>query len=248
MAERRYKHFATFFPTNKITLEDVFLVFRRKIESRLTANYKWHKLTFQPKRKSLPQFLGELNEYTERAFGDQALQRIDSFLYAKMPPHLASSINLAYLKNGKYDQIVAHLESEVELSGIENDEQLTILTMTATVKGNNENKSDLSKTSCLHCKKLGHLTKGCRKINPKEQEQKQDTNQKKTTFTPKTYSFCPRCQIKNHPPEICWRGPNAAKRPQKFKQHSLRGDNQGNLTESTYTLNTPSMIFKNTLN
>ena len=179
MAERRYKHFATFFPTNKITLEDVFLVFRRKIESRLTANYKWHKLTFQPKRKSLPQFLGELNEYIERAFGDQALQRIDSFLYAKMPPHLASSINLAYLKNGKYDQIVAHLESEVELSGIENDEQLTILTMTATVKGNNENKSDLSKTSCLHCKKLGHLTKGCRKINPKEQEQKQDTNQKK---------------------------------------------------------------------
>ena len=44
---------------------------------------------------------------------------IDSFLYAKLPPHLKRLLNLAYPENGSYDQIVAHLEKELELSGLE---------------------------------------------------------------------------------------------------------------------------------
>ena len=76
---------------NKKTLDDVLIVFRRKNvkpESQATAKHKWHKLTFDPNTKSLPDFLEELNEYAERAFGDNAQHMIDSLLYAKLPPHL----------------------------------------------------------------------------------------------------------------------------------------------------------------
>ena len=76
---------------NKKTLDDALIVFRRKyvkLESQATAKHKWHKLTFDPNTKSLPDFLEELNECAERAFGDNAQHMIDSLLYAKLPPHL----------------------------------------------------------------------------------------------------------------------------------------------------------------
>ena len=50
---------------NKKTLDDVLIVFRRKHvkpQSQATAKHKWHKLTFDPNTKSLPDFLEELNE------------------------------------------------------------------------------------------------------------------------------------------------------------------------------------------
>ena len=82
---------------NKKTLDDVLIVFRRKYikpESQATAKHKWHKLTFDPNTKSLPDFLDELSECAERAFGDNAQHTIDSLLYAKLPPHLKRSLNL----------------------------------------------------------------------------------------------------------------------------------------------------------
>ena len=109
---------------NKKTLDDVLFVFARKYvkpESQATAKHKWHKITFDPNTKSLPEFLEELNECAERAFGDNAQHMIDSLLYAKLLPHLKRPLNLAYLENGTYDQNVAHLERELELSGLEND-------------------------------------------------------------------------------------------------------------------------------
>ena len=109
---------------NKKTLDDVLIVFRRKNvkpESQATVKPKWHKLIFDPYTKSLPDFLEELNECAERAFGDNAQHMIDSLLHAKLPPHLKQSLNLAYLENGTYDRIVTHLERELELSGLEND-------------------------------------------------------------------------------------------------------------------------------
>ena len=126
--------------SNKKTLDDVLMVFRRKYvqaESQATAKHKWHKLTFDPNTKSLSDFLEELNTCAERAFGDNAQHMIDSLLYAKLPPHLKRSLNLAYLENGTYDQIVTHLERELELSGLENDGELTIPTMTAVPPNDN---------------------------------------------------------------------------------------------------------------
>ena len=43
-------------PSNKKTVDDVLIVFRRKYvksESQATAKHKWHKLTFDPNTKSL---------------------------------------------------------------------------------------------------------------------------------------------------------------------------------------------------
>ena len=68
---------------NRKTLDDVLIVFRRKYvkpESQAKAKHKWHKLTFDPNTKSLPDFLEELNECAERAFGDNAQHLIDSLL------------------------------------------------------------------------------------------------------------------------------------------------------------------------
>ena len=192
---------------NKKTLDDVLILFRRKHdkpESQATAEHKWHKLTFDPNTNSLPDFLEELNECAERAFGDNARHMIDSLLYAKLPPHLKRSLNLAYLENGTYDQIVAHLERELELSGLENDGELTIPTMTAVPPNDSQQNTEQTKTVCLYCKKPGHVTRDCRKKMRKEQDQRSDpSNQNIKLSTSKSFTPCSHCQRTNHPPEKC---------------------------------------------
>ena len=237
---------------NKKTLDEVLVVFRRKYvkpESQATAKHKWHKLTFDPNTKSLPDFLEELNECAERAFGDNAQHMIDSLLYAKLPPHLKRSLNLAYLENGTYDQIVTHLERELELSGLEIDGELTIPTMTALPPTDNQQNTEQTKIICHYCKKPGHVIRECRKRIRKEQEQRNDpSTQKMKPSTSKSYAPCPHCQRTNHPPEQCWSGFNAANRPKRFKQaypedNRKDGQDQGNITHSG-----PSSILKNSLN
>ena len=237
---------------NKRTLDDVLIVFRRKYvkpESQATAKHKWHKLTFDPNTKSLPDFLEELNECAERAFGDNAQHMIDSLLYAKLPPHLKRSLNLAYLENGTYDQIIAHLERELELSGLEHDGELTIPTMTAVPPNDNQQNTEQTKIVCHYCRKPCHVIRECRKRIRKEQEQRNDpSTQKMKPSTSKSYAPCPHCQRTNHPPEQCWSGPNVANRPKRFKQaypedNRNDGQNQGNMTHSG-----PSSILKNSLN
>ena len=67
------------------------------------------------------------------------------------------SLNLAYLENGTYDQVVAHLERELELSGLENDGELTIPTMTAVPLNDNQQNTEQTKAICHYCKKPGHV-------------------------------------------------------------------------------------------
>ena len=70
---------------NRQTLEDVLVIFRRKYvkpESQATAKHKWHRLTFDPNTMRLPDFLEELNQGAEKAFGENAKSMIDSLLYA----------------------------------------------------------------------------------------------------------------------------------------------------------------------
>ena len=237
---------------NKKTLDDVLIVFRRKYvkpESLATVKHKWHKLTFDPNTKSLPDFLKKLNECAKRAFGDNAQHMIDSLLYAKLPPHLKRSLNLAYLENGTYDQIVAYLERELELSGLENDGELKIPTMAAVPPNDSEQNTEQTKVVCHYCKKPGHVIRECRKRMKKEQEQINDpSNQNKKPSTSKSFPPCPHCQRTNHPPEKCWSGSDAANRPKRFKQeynpeNRNDGQEQGNLTHSG-----PSSILKNSLN
>ena len=66
----------------------------------------------------LADFLEELNQGAEKALEDNAQKIIDSLLYAKLPPKLKISVNTARLENGFYDELVAHLERELELTPI----------------------------------------------------------------------------------------------------------------------------------
>ena len=144
--------------SNKKTLDDVLIVFRRKHvkpESQATAKHKWHQLTFNPNTKSLPDFLEEFSECAKGAFGDNARHMIDSLLYANLPPHLKRSLNLAYLENGTYDKLVAHLERELELSGLKKDGELTIPTMTAVPPNDNQQNTEQTKIECHYCNKTG---------------------------------------------------------------------------------------------
>ena len=130
---------------NRQTLEDVLVNFRQKYvmpESQATAKHKWHLLVFDPNTMNLPDFLKELNQEAEKAFGDNAQKMIASLLYAKLPPKLRNSVNIARLENGSYDEIVAHLERELELNALEESDDLPIATMTSS--------TSKSKTSSLY--------------------------------------------------------------------------------------------------
>ena len=142
--------------SNKKTLDEVLIVFRRKYvnpESQATAKDKGHKLTFNPNTKSLSGFLEELNECAGRAFDDKAQHIIVSLLYAKLPPHLKRSLNLSYLENGTYDQIFEHLERELEFRDSKNDGELTKPKITAVPQNDNQQNTEQFKIVCHYCKK-----------------------------------------------------------------------------------------------
>ena len=81
--------------SDRKTLDDVLLVFRRKYvkpESQATDIFKWHELAFDPDTKSLSNFLDNFNQCVDKMFADKAQHLIVSLLYAKLPDHLKQSI------------------------------------------------------------------------------------------------------------------------------------------------------------
>ena len=206
--------------TNRQTLEDILAVFRRKYvkpESQATAKHKWHKFVFDPNTMKLPDFLEELNQGAEKAFGEHAQAMIDSLLYAKLPPKLKRSVNMARLENATYEEIVTHLERELELNGLEEGDDIHVPTMstapTATRPGTGLLSSGIDPNiTCNHCKKPGHVKDDCRKLKRKE-EQKRNGGRD----TKKEYPKCPTCDKTNHPAERCWKGAGAHLKPKNLK-------------------------------
>ena len=147
--------------TNKQTLEDILAIFRRKYvkpESQASAKHKWHRLVFDPNTMKLPDFLEELNQGAEKAFGENAQAMIDSLLYAKLPPKLKRSVNMARLENATYEEVVTHLERELELNGLEEGDDIPVSTMstapTATRPGTGLLSSGIDpNVTCNYCKK-----------------------------------------------------------------------------------------------
>ena len=145
-------------PTRE-NLEETVAVFRRKYvkpQSMATAKHKFQKLVFNPANQKLVDFLDELQKLAEYAFAIAAHAIIEQSIYAKMPPHLKKSINQARLENGTYEQIVTHVEGELELNGLEAPDELP------TNKVNRQPKNIIAvrhKPTCHHCKRTRTLQK-----------------------------------------------------------------------------------------
>ena len=162
-------------PTRE-NLGEILAVFRRKYvkpQSMTTAKHKFQKLIFNPANQKLVHFLDELQKLAKDAFGFAAHAIIEQFIYAKMPPHLKKSINQAHLENGTYEQIVTHLERELELNGLEAPDELQIKTVSHNISNANV---DRTKPTCHYCEKPGHYENQCRLL--KKQRKQTENNQK----------------------------------------------------------------------
>ena len=132
---------------------EILTVYRRKYvkpQSMATAKHKFQRLVFNPANRNLIDFLDELQKLAKDVLGVAAQAIIEQFIYAKMPPHLRESINQAHLENDTYEQIVSHLERELELNGLEAPDEMPINTVTQQASQQN---SDKPKPTWHHYKK-----------------------------------------------------------------------------------------------
>ena len=134
---------------NREILTEILTVFRRKYvkpQSMATAKHKFQQLVFNPANQKLIDFLDELQKWARDAFGVAAQAIIDQFVYAKMPPHLKKSINQAHLENGTCEQIVTHLERELELNSLEypDETQMNTVMYKQQIDGNPDNAGNIN--------------------------------------------------------------------------------------------------------
>ena len=221
-------------------LGEIQAVFPRKYvkpQSMATAKHKFYKLVFNPANQKLVDFLDQLQKLAKNAFGIAAHTIIEQFIYAKMPPQLKKSKNQAHLENGTYEQIVTHLEQELELNCLEALDELPINNVSQQPTNTN---ADRRKPTCHHCKKPGHYRNQCRLLkkqrettennqnnpgnknsdanisNPNSNANNNDNNRNnnRAERKPKTvYPPCETCGKTNHSTEKCYFGANAANRP-----------------------------------
>ena len=99
---------------------EILAVFRRKYvkpQSMATGKHKFQIFVCNPAYQKLVDFLDGLQKLAKDAFGIAASAIIEQFIYAKKPPLQNKSTNQAHLENGTYEQLVTHLERELELNG-----------------------------------------------------------------------------------------------------------------------------------
>ena len=207
-----------------------------------TAKHKFQRLVFNPANQKLIYFPDELQKLAKDAFGVEAQAINEQFIYAKMPPHLKKSFNQAHLENSTYEQIVSHLEKELELNGLEAPDEMPINTVTQQAPQQNSNKP---RPTCHQCKKPGHYQNQCRQLKREKDQTRNNTNSAnnnngsaQTKSNPKNnnnkfanntkasninnqrdkrsrsvFPPCETCGRTNHSTEKCYLGANAANRP-----------------------------------
>ena len=82
-----------------------------------------------------------------------------------MPPHVKKSLNQAHLENGTNEQIVTHLEKELELNGLEApyEPQTNLVSQHATITN-----ADRPKTTCHHFRKRELQKNWCRLLKKQQ--------------------------------------------------------------------------------
>ena len=155
----------------------------------------------------LPGSHEELNQGAEKAFGANAQAMIDSLLYAKLPPKLKRSVNMARLENATYENIVTHLERELEFNGLEEGDDITVPHQQCPLPLQHHDRklafylrASIQTLLATTAKKPGHVKDDCRKLKRKEEQRRNDGQD-----TKKEYPKCPTCDKTNHPAERCWK-------------------------------------------
>ena len=121
-----------------------------------------------------------------------------------MPPHLKKSINQAHLENGRYEQIVRHLQRELALNSLEytDETQMNTVTHKQQIEGNPD--------------RAGNINCDTNNSNP---------NNHKIDRKPRTlYPPCETCGKTNHSTERGYVGANAANRPLPWKNKPQEQD------------------------
>ena len=185
---------------NRENLAEMLTVFRRenvKPQSMATAKNKFQQLVFNPGNQKLIDFLDELHNVAKDAFGVAAQAVIEQFIYAKMPPHLMKSINQAHLENGTYEQIVTHLERELELKSLEypDETQMNTVTYKQQIGGKPDDAGIINSDT-----------------NDSSPNNYKFDRKSKTVYPP-----CETCGKTNHSTERRYVGANAANRPLPWK-------------------------------
>ena len=103
--------------------------------------------------------MDELQKLAKNALGVDAQAIIAQFINAKMPPHLKKSINQAHWENNTYEQIVTHLEREIEPNSLEylDETQMNTVTHKQQIAGNPDNAGNIS-SDTNDCSPNNHKT------------------------------------------------------------------------------------------
>ena len=134
----------------------------------------------------------------------------NSYMPRCLRTNLKKSINQAHLENGTYEQIVTHLERELELNSLEypDETQMNTVTNKHQIAGNPQN--------------AGNINSDTNNSNPSNH--KIDRNYR-TLYRP-----CESCDKKNHSTERCYVGANATDRPLPWKNKPQEQDTHDSIT------------------
>ena len=195
------------------SLTKILTVFRRKYvkpQSMATAKHKFQQLVFNPGNQKIIDFLVELQKLAKNSLGVAAQAIIDQFVCAKMPPHLKKSINQAHLDSGMYEQILAHLENELELNSLEypDETQMNTVTHKQLIEGNPDNAGNINSDTNDSKPNNHKIDRNCRTLYPP----------------------CETCGKTNHSTERRYDGANAANRPLPWKNKPQEQDAHGSIT------------------
>ena len=143
------------------------------------------------------------------------------------------------MEKGTCEQIVSHLERELELNGLKAPDEMPINTVTPQAPQQNSGKP---KPTCHHCKKPGHYENQCRQLKREKDQTRIDmnsaninngsaqtnsnpnkkvsnntkmknTNKQRDKRSRHVFPPCETCGRSNHSTEKCYLGANAANRP-----------------------------------
>ena len=108
---------------NREKLAEILIMFLRnyvKAQSKAATKHIFPQKIFNPTNQKLIDFLDdEVLKLAKGAFGIAAQPILEHFINAKMPTRPKKSRNHAHLQNGIYEQIVTHLEKDLEPNCLE---------------------------------------------------------------------------------------------------------------------------------